>query len=116
LLDGFEKRGEAEEDDAAHIEVDGEACKDDPPSIIYGTEHKETPNSKLPDITAGGCEFNMQNSYPTGDGIASKKGLGLGRVCRGVSLDKKSLFGLNNHDFLSKQVCALSRVRSALRE
>lgn len=34
-----------------------------------------------------------------------------GEMCRGVSLDKKSLFGLNNHNFSAKQVCSLSLVR-----
>jgi hypothetical protein len=34
LLDGFEESGEAEEDDTAHIEIDDETGKDDPPPVI----------------------------------------------------------------------------------
>jgi len=34
LLDGFKESGEAEKDDAAHIEIDDETGKNDPPSVI----------------------------------------------------------------------------------
>jgi hypothetical protein len=60
----------------------------------------------------------MEDSYSTGHWIARRNSelARLKRVRQGVSLDKKSLFGLNNHDLMGITGLLLFLGRSVLRE